>query len=282
MEKLIITCAVTGAEVTKKENPAVPYTPEEIAESAFFAYCAGAAVIHLHVREDDGKPTQDARRFRRTVELIRKKCDPIIMVSTGGAVGMTPEERAQSLEAGTEMASLTTGTVNFGRDVFWNSADVVEGIAAKIQAKGMKPEIEVFDAGMIDGALALVKKGLLTPPTAFQFVLGVPGGLGASARNLSYLADSVPHGSTWTVAGVGRHQFPMAAHAILMGGNVRVGLEDNIYLRKGVLAASNAALVERAVALAKEFDRPVADASDARRILGLDPAAKPAASHPTA
>ncbi len=271
MEKLILTCAVTGAEVTKKENPAVPYTPEEIAESAFFAFCAGAAVIHLHVRQDDGTPTQDARIFKRTVDLIRKKCDPIIMVSTGGAVGMSVEERCQSLEGGTEMASLTTGTVNFGRDVFFNSQTTIEMIAKSIQDKKMKPEIEVFDAGMVDNAAALVKKGLLTAPTAFQFVLGVPGGLGASARNLTYLADSIPPGSTWTVAGVGRHQFTMAAHAILMGGNVRVGLEDNIYVRKGQLAKSNAELVERAVAIAKEFERPIADVADARRILGLAP-----------
>lgn len=273
MEKLIVTCAVTGAEVTKKENPAVPYTPEEIAESAFFAWCAGAAVIHLHVRNPDGTPAYSKELFRRTVDLIRKKCDPIIMVSTGGAVGMTIDERTEGLEAGTEMCSLTTGSVNFGNDVFLNTPGDVEKVARRIQEKGHKPEIEVFDAGMIDNALALVKKGLLTEPLAFQFVLGVPGGLGASARALTWLADAIPAGSTWTVAGVGRHEFPMAAHAILMGGNVRVGLEDNIYLRKGVLAESNAALVERAVAIAKEFDRPIADANDARRILGLKAAA---------
>jgi 3-keto-5-aminohexanoate cleavage enzyme len=269
MEKLIVTCAVTGAEVTKKDNPAVPYSPEELAESSAAAVAAGAAVIHLHVRKNDGTPTHEAAVFRKTVELIRKRCDCIVMVSTGGAVGMTPEQRTEGLEAGTEMASLTTGTVNFGTDVFWNSQEVVEKIAAAIRTKGHKPEIEIFDAGMVDNAAALVKKGLLAPPLAYQFVLGVPGGLGASARNLTYLADSVPAGSTWTVAGVGRHQFTMATHAILMGGNVRVGLEDNVYLRKGVLAPSNAALVERAVALAKEFDRPIATPDEARKILGL-------------
>ena len=216
MENVIITCAVTGAEVMKKDNPAVPYTPEEIAESAFFAFCAGAAIIHLHVRNDDGTPTHKSGVFRRTVDLIKKKCNPIIMVSTGGAVGMSVEERCESLEAGTEMASLTTGTVNFGRDVFFNSQTTVEMIATKIKERRMKPEIEVFDAAMIDNAAALVKKGLLAPPTAFQFVLGVPGALSATARNLTYLADSVPPGSTWTVAGVGRHQFTMAGHAILL------------------------------------------------------------------
>lgn len=269
MEPVIITCAVTGAEVMKKDNPAVPYTPEEIAESSFFAFCAGASIIHLHVRNDDGTPAHASKLFKRTVELIRKKCDPIIMVSTGGAVGMSVEERCEGLEAGTEMASITTGTVNFGKDVFFNSQTTVEMIAAKIKERGQKPEIEIFDAGMIDNAAALVKKGLLAQPTAYQFVLGVPGALGASARNLTYLADSVPPGSTWTAAGVGRHQFSMAAHAILMGGNVRVGLEDNVFLRKGVLAESNAALVERAAKIAKEFERPIADPGDARRILGL-------------
>ena len=269
MEKLILTCAVTGAEVTKKDNPAVPYSPEEIAESAHAAHQAGAAIIHLHVRHDDGRPTHEKAVFQKTVELIRKKCNPIIMVSTGGAVGMTPEQRCESLEAGTEMASLTTGTVNFGREVFLNDPDTIEKIAAMIRDKKMKPEIEIFDAGMVDNAAALVRKGLLAPPVQFQFVLGVPGGLGASARNLTYLADSIPPGSTWCVAGVGRHQFTMAAHAILMGGNVRVGLEDNLYVRKGVLAKSNAALVERAVGIAREFDREIASSDEARKILGI-------------
>lgn len=268
-EKLIITCAVTGAEVTKKDNPAVPYTPEELAQSSADAVKAGASIIHLHVRHDDGTPAYQKDIFKKTVELIRKRCDPIIMVSTGGAVGMTVEQRCEGLEAGTEMASLTTGTVNFGSDVFLNAPAMVEQIAGRIREKKMKPEIEVFDAGMVDNAAALVKKGLLTPPLQYQFVLGVPGGLGASARNLTYLADSVPHGSTWCVAGVGRHQFTMATHAILMGGHVRVGLEDNVYLRKGVLAPSNAALVERAAAIAKEFDRELATPADARRILGI-------------
>src|SRR5512143_2243750 len=273
MEKLVITCAVTGAEVTKKDNPAVPYSPEELAESSFFAFCAGASVIHLHVRNADGTPAYSRDLFRKTVDLIRKKCDPIIMVSTGGAVGMSIDQRTEGLDAGTEMCSLTTGSVNFGSDVFLNTPSDIEKVATRIQEKGHKPEIEIFDAGMVDNALALVKKGLLTQPLAFQFVMGVPGGLGASARNLTYLADSIPAGSTWTVAGVGRHEFTMGAHAILMGGNVRVGLEDNVYVRKGVLAESNAALVERIAKIAKEFDRPIADPTDARRILGLKPRA---------
>ena len=269
MDKLIVTCAVTGAEVTKKDNPAVPYTPQELADSSVAAVEAGAAVIHLHVRHDDGRPAHEKAIFQDVVARIRKRANPIIMVSTGGAVGMSVEQRVEGLEAGTEMASLTTGTVNFGNDVFWNAPDLVEKIAGAIKTKGAKPEIEVFDAGMVDNAAALVKKGLLAPPLQFQFVLGVPGGLGATARNLTYLADSIPHGSTWCVAGVGRHQFTMAAHAILMGGNVRVGLEDNVYLRKGVLAPSNAALVERVVAIAKEFDRPIASPDEARKILGI-------------
>ena len=269
MDKLIISCAVTGAEVTKKDNPAVPYTPEELAESSIAAVRAGAAVIHLHVRYDDGRPAFEKALFQKTVDLIRKQCDPIVMVSTGGAVGMSIDQRTEGLEAGTEMCSITTGSVNFGNDVFLNSPSDIEKVAKRIQEKGHKPEIEIFDAGMVDNAAALVKKGLLKAPLAYQFVLGVPGGLGASARNLTYLADSIPAGSSWTVAGVGRHEFTMAAHAILMGGHVRVGLEDNVYLRKGVLAPSNAALVERAVRIAKEFDRDVADPAEARRILGL-------------
>lgn len=271
MEKLIITVAPVGAEVTRREQPRLPVTPEEIAKEAVAAAEAGAAVIHLHVRDEAGKPTQDVNAFARVMELIKKQTDLIIQVSTGGAVGMTAEERLQPLALKPEMASLTCGTCNFGADVFYNPPPLLEAFARRMQESGVKPEIEVFEAGMIQNALALVKKGMLKTPLHFDFVLGVPGAAPATPRQLLYLAESLPFGATWSVAGVGRHQLPLATMAIIMGGHVRVGFEDNIYYRKGELAQSNAQLVARVARLAGELGRPLATPDEARRILGLPP-----------
>lgn len=270
MEKLIITVAVCGAEVTRKDTPYIPITPEEIAHQTYEAYLAGASIVHLHVRDENGNPTQDPEIFNRTVRLIREKCpDIIVQVSTGGAVWMTPEERLQSLEADPDMATLTTGTVNFGNDVFYNSMPMIERFASVMKERGIMPEFECFDLGHINNAMVLVKKGLVQGHLHFDFVMGVPGGIAANARNLVTMVDSLPPGATWSVAGIGRHEFPMAAMAIVMGGHVRVGLEDNIYIEKGVLARSNAELVEKVVRLAKELGRPVATAKEAREILQL-------------
>ncbi|WP_041078308.1 3-keto-5-aminohexanoate cleavage enzyme [Thermotoga caldifontis] len=270
MDKLIITVAVCGAEVTRKDTPYIPITPEEIAQQTYEAYLAGASIVHLHVRDENGNPTQDPEIFKRTVRLIRKKCpDIIVQVSTGGAVWMTPEERLQSLEADPDMATLTTGTVNFGNDVFYNSMPMIEKFASVMKGKGIMPEFECFDLGHINNAMVLVKKGLVQGHLHFDFVMGVPGGIAANARNLVTMVDSLPPGATWSVAGIGRHEFPMAAMAIVMGGHVRVGLEDNIYIEKGVLAKSNAELVEKVVRLAKELGRPIATAKEAREILQL-------------
>jgi len=271
MEKLIITVAPVGAEVTRKEQPYLPVTPEEIAAEAAAAREAGAAVIHLHVRDAAGNPTQDVEVFARTIELIKKETDLIIQVSTGGAVGMTAEERLQPLALGPEMASLTCGTCNFGDDVFYNPPPLLETFARRMQEAGVKPEIEVFEAGMIQNAMALVQKGLLKPPLHFDFVLGVPGAAPATPRQLLYLAESLPPDATWSVAGVGRHQLPMANLAIILGGHVRVGFEDNIYYRRGELARSNAQLVSRVVRLAEELGRPPATPDEARSMLHLPP-----------
>lgn len=270
MEKLIITVAVCGAEVTRKDTPYIPITPEEIAQQTYEAYLAGASIVHLHVRDENGNPTQDPEIFKRTVRLIREKCPGIIVqVSTGGAVWMTPEERLQSLEADPDMATLTTGTVNFGNDVFYNSMPMIEKFASVMKERGIMPEFECFDLGHINNAMVLVKKGLVQGHLHFDFVMGVPGGIAANARNLVAMVDSLPPGATWSVAGIGRREFPMAAMAIVMGGHVRVGLEDNIYIEKGVLAKSNAELVEKVVRLARELGRPIATAKEAREILQL-------------
>lgn len=269
MEKLIITAAICGAEVTKENNPAVPYTVEEIGREAEAAYKAGASIIHLHVREDDGTPTQDKERFRVCMEEIKRRCpDVIIQPSTGGAVGMTDLERLQPTELGPEMATLDCGTCNFGGDeVFVNTENTIKNFGKLMIERNVKPEIEVFDKGMIDYAIRFEKQGFIKKPMHFDFVLGVQ--MAATARDLVFMAESIPPGSTWTVAGVGRSEFQMAALAIVMGGHVRVGLEDNVYIEKGVPAKSNGELVEKVVRLAKELGREIATPDEAREILGL-------------
>lgn len=269
MEKLIITCAVCGAETTKKDNPNLPITPEEIAGSAQEAAEAGASIIHLHVRDDRGKPTMDPEVFGRTRDLIKEKTDAIIQFSTGGAVGMPLEERIAPLELAPEMATLTTGTVNFGGDVFFNPPDYIEAFSRKMQEKGVKPEIEVFEPGMIKNALYFVRKGLLEMPLHFDLVMGVPGGIPAGVRDLVYLVESLPEGSTWSVAGIGRHELTLGTAALVMRGHVRVGFEDNIFYHRGVLAESNAQLVARIARLAGELGREVATPEEARQILKM-------------
>ncbi len=271
MEKLIITAAICGAEVTKEHNSAVPYTANEIANEARRCVDAGASIIHLHVREDDGTPTQSKERFKECIDAIKGKCpDVIIQPSTGGAVGMTNEQRLAPVYLQPEMATLDCGTVNFGGDdIFINTESTIIDFSKKMLELGIKPEVEVFDKGMIDTAKRLNQKGLIKAPMHFNFVMGVRGGISASVRDLVYLADSIPQDSTFTVSGIGRAQFQMASASIAMGGNVRVGFEDNIYLSKGVLANSNAQLVERVVNMAELLNREVADVTQARKILGL-------------
>ena len=269
MEKLIITAAICGAEVTKEHNPSVPYTVEEIGREAEAAYKAGASIIHLHVREDDGTPTQDKERFRLCMEEIRRRCpDVIIQPSTGGAVGMSDEERLQPVELLPEMATLDCGTLNFGGDeIFVNTENTIKNFGKVMIEKGVKPEVEVFDKGMVDLAIKYAKEGYILEPMHFDFVLGVQ--MTATARDLAFIVDSIPAGSTWTVSGVGRHEMPMAAMGIAMGGHVRVGFEDNVYLSKGVLAKSNGELVEKVVRIANELGREIATPDEAREILGL-------------
>lgn len=271
MEKLIITAAICGAEVMKEHNPAVPYTIDEIVREAKAAYEAGASIIHLHVRWDDGTPTQDKGRFKEAIDAIRAAIpDVIIQPSTGGAVGMSNDERLQPLELHPEMATLDCGTLNFGGDeVFMNTENTIIYFAERMNALGVKPELEVFDKSMIDMALRLHKKGYIKKPMHFDLVQGVNGGIGGDLRDFLFLRESLPPGATYTVAGVGRYEFPLAMTAIIDGGNVRVGLEDNVYVSKGVLAKSNGELVEKVVRMAKELGREIANPHEARQILGL-------------
>ncbi|MDY3979471.1 MAG: 3-keto-5-aminohexanoate cleavage protein [Tidjanibacter sp.] len=271
MEKLIITAAICGAEVLKEHNPAVPYTVEECVREAKSACQAGASIIHLHVREDDGTPTQSKERFRVIMEAIRRECpEAIIQPSTGGACGMTNDERLQPTELMPEMATLDCGTLNFGGDdIFENTENTIKYFGERMIERGIKPELEVFDKSMIEMALRLYKKGFIVSPMHFDFVMGVNGGIGGDLRDFAFLRGSIPADATYTVAGVGRYEFPLAAMAIIDGGHVRVGFEDNVYLSKGVLARSNGELVEKVVRLAHEFGREVATPAEARRILNL-------------
>jgi 3-keto-5-aminohexanoate cleavage enzyme len=273
MEKLIITAAICGAEVTKEHNPSVPYTVEEIGAEAEKAYKAGASVIHLHVRKDDGTPTQDRERFKQCIEEIRRRCpDVIIQPSTGGAVGMSNEERLQPVDLAPEMATLDCGTCNFGGDeIFVNTENDIKAFGEKMIQMGVKPEVEVFDKGMIDMAIRLQKKGFIKAPMHFSFVMGVNGGITGDMRDFLFMKDSIPAGSTFSVAGIGRYEFSLATMSILTGGHVRVGFEDNIYVEKGVMAETNAVLVEKVVRLAKELGREIATPQEAREILGLKP-----------
>ncbi|MDU4890532.1 MAG: 3-keto-5-aminohexanoate cleavage protein [Clostridium sp.] len=272
MEKLIVTAAICGAEVTKAQNPAVPYTVEEIGIEAEKAYKAGASIIHLHVREDDGTPTQSRDRFEACIAEIKRRCpDVIVQPSTGGAVGMSNEERLQPVDLAPEMATLDCGTCNFGGDeIFVNTENTIKEFGEKMIQLNVKPEIEVFDKGMIDMAIRLHKKGYIKAPMHFNFVMGVNGGISADLRDFVFMRGSIPEGSTYTVSGIGRNEFPLAMMSIIDGGHVRVGFEDNVYLSKGVMANSNAELVEKVVRLAKELGREIATPAEAREILGLD------------
>ncbi len=273
MDKLIISACICGAEVTKEQNPAVPYTVEEIVREAKSAYDAGAALIHLHVRWDDGTPTQDKGRFQECIDAIRKECpDVIIQPSTGGAVGMTDLERLQSTEVTPtpEMATLDCGTCNFGGDeIFINTDNTINNFGDIMKERGIKPECEVFDKGMIDLALKAAKKGHIDHPMHFDFVLGVQ--MTATVRDLVFMVGSLPPGATWTATGIGRECWNIVAATIALGGHVRVGFEDNVYMSKGVLAKSNGEMVERVVQIAKLMNREIATPDEAREILGLAP-----------
>ena len=271
MEKLIITAAICGAEVTKEHNPAVPYTVDEIAQEAYLAYSAGASIIHLHVREDDGTPTQRKERYEECIEAIKKRCnDVIIQPSTGGSVGMTSKERLEPVILKPEMATLDCGTLNFGGDeIFVNTENMIKEFGQEMLNMNVKPEVEVFDKSMIDMAVRLSRKGYIKEPLHFSFVMGVNGGISGELRDFVFLKGSIPCGSTYSVAGIGKYEFSLAAASIISGGHVRVGFEDNIYLEKGVLAKNNGELVEKVVRLAKELGREIATPEEARKILGL-------------
>jgi 3-keto-5-aminohexanoate cleavage enzyme len=267
---VILTAAIVGAELTRAQTPHLPIRPQEIADEAARCREAGAAIIHLHVRSDSGENTQSRERFAEAMDAIRRQCDCIIQPSTGGAIGMSVDERAGPLACRPEMATLNCGSINFGDDVFINSRADIRALAAKIGAAGAVPELECYELGHVDEALALAEEGALRAPLHFQFVLGIKGAIAAREDAVHWMRSLVPNGSTWGVAAVGKSQRPMTELAMRLGGHARVGLEDNIYLSRGVLSEGSAPLVGRAAAYARSIGRDPADPARARAILGIE------------
>lgn len=276
MDRLIISAAITGSWPTRQQTPYVPITPQEIASSALEAWREGAAIVHIHVRDDDGRVTCDRDRYQRVVDLIRSAgSDVILNLSTGGGAGTTGfDDRLNAILIGPELASFDAGSVNFGDRVFVNPPDFLERMARMMKEKGVKPEIECFETGMISNAMRLAEAGLIDQPYWFQFVLGLRGGAPATAKQLLHMAESIPPGALWSVCAIARHQLPMNVMAIAMGGHARTGLEDNIYYSRGELARSNAQLVARLVRIARECGRGIATPDEARAMLGLRPRAE--------
>lgn len=270
-DKLIISAALTGSSPTKAQNSALPVTPEEIAEAAIACWNAGAAIVHLHVRDENERMICDPVRFAKAVELIKASgSDVIINLSTSGGPGILDDAHRLGPPAlRPEIASFDCGSLNFGRSVFINSPSFLDALSAAMLEHGVLPEIECFDSGHVTSALALVAEGKLAAPLWFQMVLGVRGGASGDVRNLVHMVEMLPPGTLWSCCGIGRAQLPLNLVAMAMGGHVRTGLEDNIYYHKGQLAESNAHLVERVARIAAEVGRPIASPAETRAILGL-------------
>jgi 3-keto-5-aminohexanoate cleavage enzyme len=281
---LIISAATTGSWPTKAQNPNVPTTPEEIAEAAIACGEAGAAIVHVHVRDDQEKVTCDPERYARVRELVEAAgSDVIINMSTGGGAGTSgDEERMAPVALAPEIASFDCGSVNFGERVFVNSPAFLRELATRMNAHDVKPEIECFEPGHVWNALRLIDEGLLQPPFWFQFVLGVRGGSPPEVKQLLNMVEMLPPGAHWSVCGIGRAQLLLGMAAMAMGGHVRTGLEDNIWYHKGQLAESNAQLVGRLARIAGEMGRPLATPDQVRALLGLRAARAESAAAPTA
>lgn len=271
MAKTIITIAPTGAWPSKKDNPNIPITPEEIAEDVYQCYLEGAAIAHIHVRDDNGMGSMSKEKFEETVALIKEKCDIVINCTTSGELNATNEKRQAHLKSiKPEMASYDCGSMNWQhKTVFLNEPQFLEELGKTMLENGVKPEIEIFDSGMVYNSFYYLKKNILEAPLHYQFVLGAPGGATATVENLVHLKSLIPEGSTWSALGIGKGHVPIMLAALAMGGHIRVGMEDNVMFNKNELAKSNRQLVQRAANLIKEIGNEVATPDDARRILNL-------------
>ena len=268
-DKLLVAVAPCIPPYVAVDVPGLDLSPEGIADEVVRAYNAGANVVHLHVWDEQGQPTTELDAFERTISFIKEQCDIVIEGSTGGVNELSPAERSVSLQTGIEMASLNPGSINYDKGVYINSPDDINYWVQEIHRRGIKPDIAIFEVGMIANSLALAEKGWIEPPFLFSFVLGQQGALPATPKNLLFLSETIPSGSYWCVVGHGGHDLQMSALAMNMGGHVRAGFEDNPYYRPGELAKSNAQLIERLVRLANEVGRNIATPTKAREMLRL-------------
>jgi uncharacterized protein (DUF849 family) len=269
MRSAVITAALTGPIASKGDNSNLPTTPKEIAGAAAAAYAAGAAVVHVHIRDENGHPTADLELARRTVGLIEGSSDALVQLSTGVGLAVPFEERERLVEARPRMATLNVCSMTFGSGEFLNPPDGVRRLAAKMGELGVKPELEVYDTGHLEVALALHAEGLLADPLQFSFVLGVRGGAAATAQNLLALVDRLPEGAVWQVIAIGRANLELTAVGLALGGNARTGMEDTLMLRRGVPASSNAELVSRLVGVARALEREPATVQETEQRLRL-------------
>jgi len=269
--KVILTVATTGAWPQKSDTPYIPITPEEIAEEVYLCWKAGASIAHIHVRNDESQASMEYEKFEKTVKLIRERCDIVLNLTTSGGLGLTDEIRMKPfMELRPELASFDCGSMNWMHStVFENHPRFLERLGKTMKEYGVKPEIEIFDAGMVYNALYYLKKGILEAPLHFQFVLGAAGGMTATVENLVFLKSLIPEGSTWSALGIGKGHLPIQYSALAMEGNIRVGMEDNIFYAPKVLAKSNAEFVERSKQLAALIGKEIATPAEARKILGL-------------
>lgn len=276
-KKTIITAAVTGAWPKKENNPNVPMTPSEIADDVYACWKAGAAIAHLHMRDDNGNGVMDPVKFKETVDLIHTRypeCDIILNLTTSGDIHADDELRVQHIkELKPEMASYDCGSMNWLHSgLFLNTPKFLTDCGYLFQETGTKPEIEAFDPGMIGNAAYYLKKGVLKAPLHFQFCMGCANGIPGSMKNLLFMKetmDALCPGSTWSCFGVGHSALEMLYGAVALGGHIRVGMEDNVMYAKGVLAESNAQFVERAARVIREYGNEVATPNEAREMLGL-------------
>jgi 3-keto-5-aminohexanoate cleavage enzyme len=268
-DKLLITVAPSIPPYMAKDIPGLDLSPEGIANEVVRAYNAGANMAHLHVWNEHGQPTTELAAFEHTLALIRQRCDIIIEGSTGGMNDLSPADRSVSLRADIEMASLNVGSVNYDAGVYVNSPADIEYWVQEMHHRRIKPDIAVFEVGMIANALRLADRGWIARPLLFSFVLGQEGAMPATPRNLLFLTESIPVGSLWCAAGHSGHDLQTSVLAMNMGGHARAGFEDNPYYRPGEVAASNAQLIERLVRVACEIGREVASPAEARALLGL-------------
>jgi 3-keto-5-aminohexanoate cleavage enzyme len=267
---VVVTCAITGADVFRENNPNIPYTTKEIADSSIEAAEAGATVVHLHVREDDGTPSGRPELFVDVIDRIRAASDVLTMVSTGGANDMTIDERVTGLEAKPDISGVESGSMNFGDETFITPPPAGRGIIERATQAGIALEVEAFDVGHVVSAVRWLEEGILPAPMRINLVFGVPGGVDATPEALEAMRRPLPEGTFWTVTCIGRHHQRLLGLACLLGApGIRTGLEDVAYISKGVLAPSNGALVEMAVNLARSLGREVATQDQTRELLAL-------------